>query len=166
MKKTISLIIAIMLIIASIGVCAAEEQNGDYYFILAQVDNNQIFVNGIAEDFDALIPEVTPVKNENGEVLVPLRRVVGMIGGWIDWEAETDTVLINYNGKTISFKMGSKQIQVDDEIVEISVAPYTIYDRTVVPLDFFERCLKGSAELDEDTDTAMFGFYTTVYAAG
>lgn len=166
MKKVISLFIAIIVILSAFCMVASAEQTGDYYLMMAQVNNNLLFVNGISMDFDSQNPEVKPIMNENGEYLVPLRMVVGTAGGWIDWEEETDKVVMLYNGVSISFVMGSTEVMVGDEIVEISVAPYTIHDRTVVPLDFFINCMKGSVETDETTNTVMLAFETKVYAAG
>ena len=163
MKKIISLIIATVVILSTFCMVASA---GDYYLMLAQVNNNKLFVNAGSMDFDPENPEVVPVVDEEGNVYVPLRMVVGAAGGWIDWEEETDKVVILYNGVNISFVMGSTEVTVGEEIVEISLAPYTIHDRTVVPLDFFSECMKGNAEFDKDTNTAMLAFETTVYAAG
>ncbi len=163
MKKIFLFLLAITVVLSSFCMVASA---GDFYLMLAQVDNNKLFVNAGSVDFDAENPAVVPVKDENGNVYVPLRMVVGAAGGWIDWEAETDKVVILYNGKSISFVMGSTEVLVGEEKVEISLAPYTIHDRTVVPLDFFSKCMKGSAEFDKDTNTAMLAFETTVYAAG
>lgn len=163
MKKFISLIIATVVILGTLCMVASA---GDYYIMLAQVDNNRLFVNASTMNFDPVNEAVCPIMEENGDVKIPLRMVVGAVGGWIDWTEETDTVEILYNGVNISFVMGSKEIKVGDEIIEISSETYTIHDRTMVPLDFFSKCMKGNAEFDKDTNTAMIAFETTVYAAG
>jgi len=167
MKKIVSFLMVLTLVFSAFCmVASAEEAVGDYYLTISQVENNKLFVNGVGMEFDEMNPEVMPIQNEEGNVLVPLRMVVGAVGGWIDWEEATDSVHILYNGVEISFVMNTNQIKVGDETIEISVAPYTIHDRTVVPLDFFTECMKGSTELDEDTRTIMLAFITTVYAAG
>lgn len=167
MKKIISFLMAIMMMVSVFCmVTSAEEQTGDYYLSLLQVGNNMIFVNGIGMQIDENNPEVVPVEDEEGNVLVPLRMVVGTAGGWIDWVEETDSVIINYNGVEISFVMNSKEVKVGEETVELSVAPYTIHDRTVVPLDFFTECMEGNTQVDKDTNTIMLAFLTKVYAAG
>lgn len=167
MKKFFSVLMVLTMALSVFcATVSAEETAGDYYLTISQVDNNKLFVNGMGMEFDEMNPEVMPVQDEAGNVLVPLRMVVGTVGGWIDWEEATDSVDILYNGVGISFVMNTNQIKVGEEIIEISVAPYTIHDRTVVPLDFFTECMKGSTEFDEDTRTIMIAFITKVYAAG
>ena len=167
MKKIISLLVVLALAISVFCMTAsAEETAGDYYLAICQADNNKFFVNGVNAEFDETNPEVKPIRDEDGNLLVPLRMVVGAVGGWIDWEEATDSVHILYNGVEISFVMNTNQVKVGDETVEISVAPYTVYDRTLVPLDFFTECMKGSADVDEDTNTIMMAFITKIYAAG
>lgn len=164
MKKIISILMVMLL---ALGMMAtAQEPAGDYYLAITQVNNNKLFINGVGVEFDEMNPEVMPIQDAEGNMLVPLRMVVGTVGGWIDWEAATDSVHILYNGVEISFAMNSNQIKVGDETVEVSVAPYTVHDRTLVPLDFFTECMKGSAEIDKDTNTIMLAFLTKVYAAG
>ena len=156
-----------MVMLFAFGMMAtAEEPAGDYYLAITQVANNKLFVNGVGMEFDEMNPEVKPIQDADGNILVPLRKVVGAMGGWIDWEEATDSVHILYNGVEISFAMNSNQVNVGEETVELSVAPYTIHDRTVVPLDFFVNCMKGNAEVDAETNTIMLAFLTKVYAAG
>lgn len=167
MKKIISFLIVLAVVVSAFCMVAvAEETAGDFYLTLSQTNNNKLFVNGTGMYFDAENPEVKPIIDAEGNVLVPLRMLVGTVGGWIDWEEQTDSVHIIYNGVNISFAMNSKEIKVGEETVEVSVAPYTIHDRTVVPIDFFTECLKGSAQFDTDTNTIILAFTTKVYAAG
>ena len=163
MKKIISLIITTVVILSAFCMVASA---GDYYMMLAQVDNNRLFVNAASMDFDAENPSVAPAIDEEGTVFIPLRMVVGAAGGWIDWVAEEDMVVMLYNGVEISFVIGATEISVGEEKIELAKAPYVENDRTMVPLGFFDECMKGSAEFDNDTNTAMIAFETTVYAAG
>lgn len=160
MKK----ILAFVIVLVCLASTAFAAEQGDFYFMLAQLDNNKLFVNGLSTDFDENNPEVKPVANEKGEALVPLRTVVTVAGGKIDWVEAENKVVIKYNGDDISFVLDSDEITVGEETMKLSAAPYTIHDRTVVPLDFFSACMKGSAAFDEDTKTAMLGFETKEYA--
>ena len=164
MKKIISLIIATVVILGAFGMIASAAV--DKYFMLAQVDNKTLFVNGGSVDFDPVNPAVVPAMDEEGTVFVPVRMVVGAAGGWVGWVAEENKVELLYNGVSISFVVGSTEITVGEEKVELAKAPYIENDRTLVPLGFFEECMKGSASFDMDTNTAMIAFETTVYAAG
>lgn len=168
MKKVLSLMILVMVLLSGFsGVLAAEEETtGDYYFMITQVENNLLFVNGMPTEFDPINPAVMPVKNEKGEIFVPMYMLVGCAGGFSIWEAETNSVLINYNGETITFAIGSDEVKVGEETVKLSAPTYAENNRTLVPLDFFENCLKGTAEVDEETNTIMIALETKVYAAG
>ena len=163
MKKILSFVIALAAIVCASSTAFASEQ-GDFYFMLAQIDNNMLFVNGLSTEFDADNPELKPVASEKGEALIPLRAVVTVAGGKVDWVEAENKVVIKYNGEDISFVLDSDEISVGEEKVKLSAAPYTIHDRTVVPLDFFSACMKGSSAFDKDTKTAMLGFETKEYA--
>ena len=162
MKKILTLAIALMVILCAATTAFANE-SGDFYFMLAQLDNNKLFVNGLSVDFDENNAEVKPVASEKGDALIPLRAVVTVAGGKIDWNEAENKVVINYNGEDISFVLDTDEITVGEETVKLSAAPYTIHDRTMVPLDFFSACMKGSSAFDKDTKTAMLGFETKVY---
>ncbi|MFA7637334.1 MAG: copper amine oxidase N-terminal domain-containing protein [Monoglobales bacterium] len=161
MKKIMSIIITVVVILSTLCTVASA---GDYYFMLAQINNNKLFVNSSNVEFDEENADVMPIADENGNILIPIRAVVSAVGGAIDWVEETNSVVINYNDKSISFFIGASEATVDGETIELSVAPYTIFDRTVVSLDFFSKCMNGSADFDKDTNTAMLGFETTTYA--
>lgn len=163
MKKVLSLIIAIMAL-SCVFTSALAADGGDFYFMLAQINNNKLFVNAGSVDFDEENPEVVPVLSEEGNALIPLRTVVTVAGGKVDWDEATRSVIIKYNDKDISFALESSEIAVGEEKIELSKAPYSVHGRTLVPLDFFSNCMKGSAEFDKDTNTAMLGFETTSYA--
>ena len=166
MKKVLSLIIAILVILGCFSVAMAAEETGDYYYMVSQTDNNILFINGTPIEFDPINSEVTPVKNEKGEIFVPVYMTVYCAGGYAHWEQETNSVFMIYNGETISFAIGSDEVKVGEETVKLSAATYAENYRTLVPIDFFETCLKATAEVDEETGTILIAFNTKVYAAG
>lgn len=167
MKKFLSLMILVMVILSGFsGALAAEETKGDYYFMISQVDNNLLFVNGMPTEFDPINPAVKPVKNEKGKIFVPVYMMVGCAGGYSHWEQETNSVFMNYNGETITFAIGSDEVKVGEETVKLSAPTYVENYRTLVPLDFFVKCLNGTQEVDEETNTIMIALETKVYAAG
>lgn len=168
MKKILSLVVLVIVVLSGFtGVFAAEEEtSGDLYFMISQVDNNLLFVNGMPTEFDPINPEVMPAKNENGDIFVPVYMTVGCAGGYTTWEQETNSVLINYNGETITFVIGSDEVKVGEETVKLSAPTYAENNRTLVPLDFFVSCLNGTQEVDTDTNTIIIALETKVYAAG
>lgn len=167
MKKILSLMIMVMVVLSGFSsVFAAEETKGDYYFMISQVDNNLLFVNGFPTEFDPINPAVMPVKNEKGEIFVPVYMTVYCAGGYAHWEQETNSVFMIYNGETITFAIGSDEVKVGEETVKLSAPTYAENNRTLVPLDFFVNCLKGTQEVDGETNTIIIALETKVYAAG
>lgn len=167
MKKLLSMIIALMVLLS--GFCfAAEEpaESGDIYIMLTQPKNTLLFVNGIPVNFDEQNENVVPEEDENGNFFVPVRAVVGSAGGWTGWDAETGEVTVIYNGITMSFVPGENIVKVGEEAIELSANTYAKNDRTLVPLDFFVNCMKGNTQIDEEMKTIILAFETKVYAAG
>ncbi|MDY4975701.1 MAG: stalk domain-containing protein, partial [Clostridia bacterium] len=70
----------------------------------------------------------------NDRTLVPVRFIAESFGAQVSWEKETQTVGIAAAGKTISLQIGSQDMKVDGETVQLDVPAQTIEDRTMVPL--------------------------------
>ena len=166
MKKVTTLMLLVMVLLSGFSGVIAAEEPGDYYFMISQVDNNLLFVNGMPTEFDPINPAVKPVKNEKGEIFVPVYMTVGCAGGYSHWEQETNSVFMIYNGETITFAIGSDEVKVGEETVKLSAPTYAENNRTLVPLDFFVNCLNGATEIDKETNTIIIALETKVYAAG
>ncbi|SDX38301.1 DUF5050 domain-containing protein [Paenibacillus sp. CF384] len=82
---------------------------------------------------DRLIDFDTKPMIDHGIVFVPLRFIVNELGGQIAGSSNNE-VIITKGTKTISMKVGSKKITIDDKELELQAAPKLINGRTLVPL--------------------------------
>lgn len=85
-------------------------------------------------------------KVENGRVLVPVSIVAKEFRANVDWIAETNSVAININDKTIYFKIGNRSAFVNGIENKLDVAPFIYKGRTFVPLSFITNCFGAKTE--------------------
>lgn len=78
---------------------------------------------------------VTPV-HEDGTMLVPLRRIVGLLNGDAHWDGLSQTITITCEETEIKLVIGSKTAFVNGEKKELSMAPRLVDGETMVPLRF------------------------------
>ncbi|MBQ7265571.1 MAG: hypothetical protein IJS61_05680 [Firmicutes bacterium] len=86
-----------------------------------------LYINGEA------VPD-SGVVIENGTTLVPLRLITDYLQGDIAWDAETKTVVINYEDVYIKCVIGESCIYVNGSEVTTGAASKIIDSRTYVPL--------------------------------
>ena len=89
--------------------------------IQMQIGNKVIKVDG--KDF---VNDVAPVIL-NDRTIVPIRVITESLGGTVDWDASTKTVILHIDGKDIIMIIGM-------EITGYGVAPSILNDRTYVPI--------------------------------
>lgn len=105
--------------------------------------------NGNAIEFDVK-PQIT-----NGCTMVPIRKIFEEIGALVKWDAETQTVQARKSAKTITFKIGSSELNIDKgktdsdgnsitETVNLETPAMIVSGRTLVPL----RAISESFGLD------------------
>ncbi len=71
---------------------------------------------------------------ENSRTLVPVRFIAESFGAKVGWEDATQTVTVNYEGKTITLRIGEAVMYVDGAPITLDTAANTYNDRTFVPL--------------------------------
>ncbi|MDO5707020.1 MAG: stalk domain-containing protein [Andreesenia angusta] len=94
----------------------------------------------------------TELFTSNGRTMVPIRFLVEAIGGEVDWHAESQTVLLYYNGKNIQIPIGSNSINVDGEEIFTDSAALLKDSRSFVPIRFIAEALNmkvGYRPIDE-----------------
>ena len=88
-------------------------------------------------------------KTENDELMVPLRQVAEALGFNILWDQESKSIKIEQDGYSASLRIGSKEYQYFDMILELS-APQLIDSKTYVPVDFIQNILVADVEVTMD----------------
>lgn len=82
----------------------------------------------------------------NGRTMVPVRFLVEALGGEIEWDAPTQTVLIDYAGTNIQIPIGADTINIDGIDKQID-SPAILKDaRTMVPIRFIVEALEMDIE--------------------
>lgn len=144
MKKWLAAMVVIVLgVFASLAGAAASEQP-DGIEIRLKVGDEQVWVNG----------EAVTVKKPfavNGTTLVPLRVITTSFGAEPTWIAETQTIVLHYDGKSIELTSGGKQALVDGAAQELPVAPQIVDGTTMVPLRFILENFGANVNYNNET---------------
>ncbi|RED63011.1 copper amine oxidase N-terminal domain-containing protein [Cohnella lupini] len=110
-----------------------------------------IIVNGQKVRF----PDTEPYVDTNGRTMVPVRFVSEKLGGEVEWEGKTQTVVINYKDKVISLPVGSTTVSVDDTTIELDTAAEIYEGRTMVPLRFVSEAMESTVKFDKDAYSVL-----------
>ena len=123
-----------------------------------QIDNPLMTANGVQKEIDpgrGTKPVIIP---KWGRTVVPIRAIVEVLGGTIQWFLSTRSIVIDFNGKEISMQIGNNTAIVNGtpKIIDPNnhdVKPIIINDRTMLPLRFVAESLGCKVGWDPDTRT-------------
>ena len=87
--------------------------------------------------------DVAPLIVDN-RTMVPIRIVTETLGGAAAWDADTQTVMLNIDGKIITMTIGVV-------LEKYGVAPIIINNRTYVPIRFVAEELGADVQWNETT---------------
>ena len=171
MKKAISLLLMIALLIGMVPAAAAgsagtlsvyfyDEASGRYGE-LVQTDRVNMTLDGVA-----LIPEDVPAlvqypEGKNGRTLVPVRLIAEALGATVTWVPETRQAILMREGSTIVLTLGSATALVNGQSVELpdgvpaGVVKCDGKESTMVPLRFVSEQLGAEVAWDGATFTAI-----------
>ena len=104
--------------------------------------NNDIIV--YAKDKKVKFDEVPFI--ENNRTLVPLRAIFEALGATVNWS--DNTVTAKKGNTTISIKIGSKEMVVNNKSVRLDVVAKIKNNRTFVPLRAVSEAFNNKVEWD------------------
>ena len=133
MKKAISMILTIFMLVFSLIGYAAEEIS-DHTEIVLQIGNPMMTVNGEQQEIDPG-RETAPIL-QNDRTLLPVRAVIEELGGSVQWDGENQKVTLTLDENTIRLTIGSTTAYYNDEAYPLDVAPIMLHDRTMLPIRF------------------------------
>lgn len=113
MKKIIGLLSLVSLFISSTAYAARE------------VD---VQLNCITLEFDQ------PAVISENRTMVPLRKIFESLGAQVEWDDLTRTAIATKGERKVSITIGTNQLIVNDEIIELDVPAKIMNNRTLVPL--------------------------------
>ena len=146
MKKILSVILSVILSLAGIAVFA---EDGDLTIKL-QIGNPNMTVNDTEKPIDE--NGTTPVII-NSRTLLPVRAVVEEIGGDVEWDGETQTVVLAYGEDIVVLEIDNTTAYHNEEPSTLEAAPTIINDRTMLPIRFIAESFKFDVEWDGETQT-------------
>lgn len=146
MKKILSLIIAVSILIIPIGAYCG----GD---ITVTLDGKEIA-------FDV------PPQIIDGRTLVPMRAIFEALGAEVEWDGETQTITArDKKMTTVKMVIGEKNIYTNLQSVELDVPPMIIEERTLVPVRAVSESLDCDVLWEGDSKTVIITSNKTVASA-
>ena len=132
MKKLISLLLALIIVMSAASVFA---------------EDIAVTVNGEAVEFDQapeLIDEV---------LMLPLRFIAEKLNANVNWYGETQTVFTDCEGTISTIQINNENLFIGDEAVKLEKAPMLKNDRTLVPAAVIEKGTGATIVWDKDNLT-------------
>lgn len=132
MKKTVTLLLALIMIFAATGALAS---------------NISVLVNGEEIVFDRG-PEI-----HEGKVMIPFRFVAQKLGGVVAWDDETKAIFTSIGNTISTMQIGNTNIFVNNAVISADVAPILAIDRTLVTEEVLEGCLGAEVSWNKEANT-------------
>ncbi len=144
MKKKLSLLLSMVLVVGALSVPTIANDSQDI----------KIIVSGNAIECDQ------PPVIVDGRTLIPLRAVAESVGAEVNWDAITKTVSIENDKKVLNLTIGNKYISYQEKtdnsdivLVPIDVPAQVMNDRTMVPLRVVAETLGIKVDWDAENKT-------------
>jgi|GEM_PF-2220363 len=142
MKKLVSLILVLVLLLPASMVSAAS---------LKPDPSITVFLNDEILEFD-----IDPIQTQ-GTTFVQFTTIFKALGLQYTWDGPTKTIY-GYNSEVdLYLTIGDRYAIVNDNVVELPVAPFTYDGRTLVPLRFIGQ--STGLQVDWDGATRMIDIY-------
>lgn len=103
----------------------------------------------VTVDGQALAVDQAPVI-QDGRTLVPLRAIFEALGAWVQWDAQTQTIVADKHLDTISLTIGDNKLNVSGKEVTLDVAAQIIDGRTMVPVRAISEAFGAKVEWDAE----------------
>lgn len=105
---------------------------------------------GVVFDSTRLTFDVQP-RVQAGIPLAPFRHLFEYVGGQLQWQGETHTVVAQGMGRSLQFQIGNPVATVNGSKVQMEVAPLLISGRSLVPCSFLQEVLNVEVFYDPTT---------------
>lgn len=151
MKRILLILMTLIFIMSTQTGCGAANDTDDGFTLTMQIGNPVMTVNGAEKEIDPGRGTVPVV--ENGRTLVPIRAIIEAMGGSVDWDDETHTALLEYNGDTITLEIGNPTAYFNTAANTLDVAPMVINGRTMLPIRFIAESFKFNVNWNGETRT-------------
>lgn len=146
MKKKISMLLAVVLIISAMcmtGASAATATTSTTATATTSIGSGVLTVkyNGEAVTF----PDAQPFVDENNRTLIPVRFVAETMGAAVSWNQDSQSAVIKQNGITVMVPIGNDVISVTKDgstsTVKMDTQAVLANSRTYVPIRYVAEAL-------------------------
>lgn len=107
---------------------------GTLQFIVLQIDNPMMVVNGVSAEVDpgrGTTPQVV-----SNRTMIPIRAVVEAMGGNVGWDGSQQRITLEAKGNLVEMWLNNRQLRANGASLSMDVAPISIGGRTFVPVRF------------------------------
>lgn len=140
MKKIISIVLAVSILLSMIVVAFAEN-----------TDKVTVTLDGA----EIIFPDAQPFVDSRDRTLVPIRFVSEAMGAQVDWENDTQTVVIQKEKDNIRYTIGQPIAYLNGEMLVFDSFGILKEDRTFVPLRFIAEMLSCDVDWQQETQTVV-----------
>jgi hypothetical protein len=130
----------------------------DSFTIILNPDNPYMTVNGTKQEIDPGRGTTPVIIKEWGRTVVPIRAIVEVLDGTIDWDGNIRKVTINFKDTTIELWIDNPKAKVDGKEMWIdsdnhNVKPVIQNGRTMLPLRFVAESLGCDVQWNDTAKT-------------
>ena len=140
MKKIISIVLAVSILLSMSVVAFAEN-----------TDKVTVTLDGA----EIIFPDAQPFVDSRDRTLVPIRFVSEAMGAQVDWENDTQTVVIQKEKDNIRYAIGQPIAYLNGEMLVFDSFGILKEDRTFVPLRFIAEMLSCDVDWQQETQTVV-----------
>lgn len=165
-RSTLMVIIIVIVVCFSTGNFRSKSYllaNGTSIVIMFKIGNPIMIVNGKSFEVDP-ITKVTPlIIKEWNRVIVPIRTIAEVFGGWVRWDSYEKKVSFKFKGAFIEFWVNNPICKVNGENFLIDeknnkVCPIILKNRVFIPLRFIFEILGSNVEWLNDEQCIRITF--------
>ncbi|MFD0621354.1 leucine-rich repeat domain-containing protein [Paenibacillus sp. GCM10027629] len=121
--------------------------NADRYGIMSQRKTQRLMIGSKTAYVGDSIYNITAAPFiQTGRTYVPIRFISEKLGAKVNWNQNTKEVTIQKDGQTIRWRVGNKQVKVNQQIVMVDAPLLQKNNSTFVPVRFVSEQLNTSVE--------------------
>ena len=144
MKKIISLLLVVGLVLSSATLTFAKE------------NEISVYVEGQKVSFDV------PPQTINDRTMVPIRAIFEVMGATVNWDNATQTAICTKDNTVVKMTLNSKTEYINDVPYEMDVAPVIVDNRTLAPARYVAEAFGYFVNWDGNTKSVLINKTSTI----
>lgn len=144
MKKIISLLLVVGLVLSSATLAFANE------------NEISVYVEGQKVSFDV------PPQTINDRTMVPIRAIFEVMGATVNWDNATQTAICTKDNTVVKMTLNSKTEYINDVPYEMDVAPVIVDNRTLAPARYVAEAFGYFVNWDGNTKSVLINKTSTI----